>query len=76
MNESKTSRAVLYEALSQLIEPYKDAILAESNNIYNLSPEEIKDCESDEYLLSDLLDYACCVAFEEELCHGARKEVE
>lgn len=75
MKEPRTSRSVLYEALWQLIEPYKDAIISESNVVYNLSPEEIKDCESDEYLLSDLLDYACSVALEEECWNGTGKKI-
>ena len=71
MKESRTSRAVLYEALDQAIRPFAEAIEKEFDMIYNC------DCVKDpDVNLSDLLEWAMDVAYEEEVCDGSRKKAE
>lgn len=71
MKESRTSRSVLYEALCQVLDPYRESIIKEFDQIYNCN------CVQDPNVkLSDILEWAMDVAYEEEVCDGSRKKAE
>lgn len=62
----KTKRNVLYEALKQCLDPYKEAILDNFDDIYHVSKEDKIADKEYEYKLSDILGFAADIAFEVE----------
>ena len=71
--KQKTDLLVLYQALYQAVMPLRDAVLCQYAGVMNTDEFEEK---SEDMALSDILDFASCIAAEVEWSKAREKASE